>query len=76
MDGTDTGAGHEGSHGLPGHRQVDGDGVALLDAPRLEDVGDAAGLAEELAVADLGALRGLICFVDDSSLNEQKVRIV
>ncbi len=53
---------------MPGHREVDGDGVALLDTIGLEDVGDAAGLAEQLAIADLSALTRLISFVDDGSL--------
>lgn len=68
MDGSNTGTSHERGDGLPGHREVDGDGVALLNTIGLEDIGDAAGLAEKLAIADLSALTGLISFVDDSSL--------
>lgn len=68
MDGTDTSTGEEGSDGLPGHRQVYGDGIAFLDAERFEDIGDAANLAEEFSVCDLAALTGLISFVDDGSL--------
>ena len=68
VDSTDTGAGHEGGNGLPGHREVNGDGVALLDTIGLEDIGDTARLAEQLAVADLSALAGLVSLVDDSSL--------
>ena len=68
VDGAEAGAGEEGGDSLPGHGHVDGDGVALLDAPLLEDVRDAAGLAEELAVADLAALAGLVGLVDDGGL--------
>ena len=41
VDGTNASACEEGSDGLPGHRQVDGDSVALLDTPGLEYVCDA-----------------------------------
>lgn len=68
VDGADAGAGEEGGDGLPGHGQVDRDGVALLDTPGLEHVCDAADFAEELAVADLGAFTGLISLVDDRGL--------
>ena len=68
MDGTDTRAGEEGGDGLPCHGQIHRDGVALLDAIRLEDVRDAGDLTQELAVADILVLAGLICLVNDSSL--------
>ena len=68
VDGAEAGAGEEGGDCLPGHGHVDGDSVTLLDAPLLENVRDAAGLAKELAIADLAALAGLISLVDDGCL--------
>lgn len=68
VDGTDTRAGEECSDGLPCHRHVDRDGVALFDTIRLEDVGDAADFAEQLLVADFGAFTWLVGLVDDSGL--------
>ena len=53
---------------MPGHWEVDGNGVSLLHTVGLEDVGKTARLAEELAIADLSAFTGLIGFVDDSGL--------
>jgi hypothetical protein len=68
VDGTDTGTGEEGSGRLPGHGEVDGDGVTLLDTPRAEDIGDAVGLVEELLVRDLAGISGLVGLVDDGRL--------
>ena len=68
VQGTDTRAGQEGRDGLPGHRHVDRDGVALADAVVLEDVGKPGDLAEELAVANVLVLAGLVGLVDDGSL--------
>ena len=68
VDGTNASACEEGSDGLPGHGHVDRDGVALLHAVGLEDVGEAAHFAEELAERDLAALAGLVCLVDDGRL--------
>ena len=53
---------------MPGHWEVDGNGVSLLHTVGLEDVGKTARLAEELAIADLSAFTGLIGFVDDGGL--------
>ena len=61
-------AGEEGGDGLPCHGKVDGHGVALLHAERLEHVRDAADLAQELRVRDLAALVRLVCLVDDRRL--------
>lgn len=69
VDGTDTSAGEEGGDGLPCHGQVDRDGVALLDAQRLEDIGDAAHFTEKLRVRNFPALVGFIGFVDDGGLS-------
>lgn len=68
MDGANAGAGEEGGNSLPCHGEVDGDGVALRDAVRLEYVCDARHLTEELAIADLGTFVRFVGFVDDSSL--------
>ena len=68
MNSTDPGAGEEGGDSLPCHGKVDGDGVALLHTVGCEDIGDAASLAEQLAIADLSALAGLIRLIDNGSL--------
>lgn len=65
---TDTGAGQESGNGMPGHGQVDGDGVTLLDSHSLEDIGYTANFAEELGVGDFAALAWFIGLVDDCSL--------
>ena len=51
-----------------GKNALDGNGVALLDAPALEDVGDAARLAHELAKRHLARLARLVGLVDDGDL--------
>lgn len=53
---------------LPSHRQVDTDGVPLLDAPSSQDVGDPTSLPQQLCIADLPGLTGLVGFVDDGRL--------
>lgn len=58
----------EGCDGLPSHREVNGDGIALFHAKFLEDVGHARHLAEQFGVRDLTAFTWLIRFVDDRSL--------
>jgi hypothetical protein len=58
----------ESCNGLPGHREVYGDGIAFFHAKFLEDVGYARYLAEEFGVCDLTTFTWLICFVDDRSL--------
>lgn len=70
MDGADAGASEEGGDGLPCHREVDRDGVSLLDAHGLEDIGDTADFTEELRVRDVAALVGLVGFVNDGGLSQ------
>jgi hypothetical protein len=54
---------------LPRHGQVDGHGVAALDAEgAAQNVRERAYLAQELAVGDRGARPGLVRLVDDRDL--------
>lgn len=48
--GTDACTGEEGGDSLPGHGEVDRNGVAALDTEIFEDVGDGAYFTEELCV--------------------------
>ena len=68
VDSANSGAGEEGGDGVPSHGEVDRNGVALLDAPGPEDVGDAADFAEQFGVADFATLTRLVGFVDDGGL--------
>lgn len=68
VDCSDACAGQECGYGLPGHWQVDGDGVALLDTKGPENIRDATYFTEELSIADVCSLSGLICLPDDGSL--------
>jgi hypothetical protein len=45
VGGADAGAGLHGDHAFDGHRHVDDDAVALLDALRLQRVGELADAA-------------------------------
>ncbi len=57
------------SHRRPrDHRQVDGDGVALLDAVGLQHVGEAADLLMQLPVGDLLRDGGIVPLEDDRRL--------
>ena len=53
MNGADARAGEHRVGRLGDHRQVDGDAVALLDAVRLQDVGEPADALVQLAIGDL-----------------------
>lgn len=65
VDGTDTGAGHEGDDGLGNHGEVDGDGVTLLDTHLSEDPGGLGDFTEKLAIGDIAAVRWVIGLVDN-----------
>ena len=52
----------------PSHRQVNADRVSLLHATSLQDVGDPTRLPQQLGIADLPGLTGLVGFVDDGRL--------
>jgi hypothetical protein len=68
VDCTNTSTGKESRNGLPCHREIDGDGIAFLDAERLENIGDWADFAEKLRVANFAAFTRFIGFIDDSGL--------
>lgn len=70
VEGTDTGACQERRDGLPGHGHVDCDGVTLAYAVALEHVRKPGDLAEELSVANVLVLTGLIGLVDDGRLEK------
>jgi catechol 2,3-dioxygenase-like lactoylglutathione lyase family enzyme len=53
---------------LPGHGEVNRDGIAFLDAEGFEDVGDFAYFAKEFSVGDDTAIGRFIGFVDDRGL--------
>src|SRR3546814_3102870 len=53
VDRADARAGQHGIGGFRNHRHVDGDAVALLDAARLQGIGEAADVLEELTIGDV-----------------------
>ena len=53
MNRADARAGEHRVGGLRDHRHVDGDAVALLDAVRLQHVGEAADFVVQLAIGDV-----------------------
>ena len=53
---------------LGDHRQVDRDPVALLDAVRLQHVGEAADLRVQLAIGDARVLGRVVALPDDRDL--------
>ena len=57
MDRADPRAGQHRIGRLGDHRQVDGDAVALLDAMRLQHIGEAADLVGKFGVGDVLGLR-------------------
>ena len=69
VDRADPGAGEHREGSLGDHRQVDGDPVALLDAMRLQHVGEAADLGVQLAVGDRAVdCVGVVALPDDRGL--------
>ena len=67
MDGADTGAGLHRDDAFDAHRQVDDDAIALLDATRLERIGELADLGQQLLIGDLGD-GTVVRFEDDGNL--------
>ena len=68
MHRADARAGQHGVGRLGDHRQVDGDAVALLDAVRLQHVGELAHPLVQLAIGDLLVLGRIVAFPDDGDL--------
>ena len=68
MDRPDPGAGQHGIGHFRDHRQIDGDPVALLDAPGLQHIGEAADFFVQLPVADPLAVLGIVALPDDRGL--------
>lgn len=68
VNGADSAASKKGNDSLRDHGQVDGHGVALAHAHLGEHVGELGDIAQELAVGDVPAVRGLVGFVDDGDL--------
>ena len=68
MDRADARAGEHRVGRLGDHRQVDGDAVALLDAMKVQNVGEAVHLVGEFGVGDVAGLGGIVAFPDDRGL--------
>ena len=68
VDRANASASEEGSDGLPCHRKIDRDGITLLDAEGLENIGDAADFAEELCIGHLATLIRFVGFINDGGL--------
>ena len=68
MHRADAGAGEHRVGRFRDHRQVDRDAVALLDAVRLQHVGDLADALVQLPVGDLLVLGRVVAFPDDRDL--------
>ncbi len=68
VNGADARAGEHGVGRLGNHRQVDRDPVALLDAVRLQNVGELAHALMQLAISDLLFLGRIVAFPNDGDL--------
>ena len=68
MDRANAGAGQHGNGQFGHHRQVDGDAVALVDAARLEHVGEFADLFVQFLVGQRGIFPRLVALPDDGDL--------
>jgi hypothetical protein len=68
VDRADACAGQHRIGRLRDHRQIDGDAIALLDAMPFEHVGEMADPIEQLSVADMLGLAGIVAFPDDRGL--------
>ena len=67
VDGADARAGEQGNGQLGRHAHVDGDAVALLDAERLEDVGELLHFDVQLGVGEAADFARL-AFPDEGGL--------
>jgi hypothetical protein len=68
VDGANACTCEESGYCVPGHWEVDRDGVAAFYAVGFENVCDAAYFVEEFGVGDLTALTWFVCFVDYGGL--------
>ena len=68
VDRPDARAGEHRHRHFGDHRQIDGDAVALLDAARLQHIGEAADLGMQLAIGDLLVVLGIVALPDDRCL--------
>ncbi len=68
MHRADAGAGEHRVSRFRDHRQIDRDPVALLDALRLQHIGEAADLGMQLLVGDGLGILGVVAFPDDRGL--------
>src|SRR5690606_31126484 len=68
VDGADAGARQHRYGGLGDHGHVDGDPVALLYAPGLEYVAEAADLLVQLTIGDDAVFLGVVPLPDDRRL--------
>ena len=68
MDRADARAGEHRVGRLGDHRHVDGDAVALLDAVRLQHIGEAADILVQLAIGDVLALARVVALPQDRGL--------
>ena len=68
VDRADSRAGQHGVGRFGDHRHVDADPVALLHAAALQHIGQAADVAVQLAVGDVGGLGRVVAFPDDRDL--------
>ena len=74
MHRADARAGQHRHRRVGHHRHVDGDAVALLDALRLEHIGEAADPLVQLRVGDLGVGAGRVALPDDRRLVAARLR--
>ncbi len=68
MDGADARASEHGISRLGDHRHIDRDRVALLDALRLQHIGEAADMIVQFAIGDMERLVRIVAFPDDRRL--------
>ncbi len=68
MDRADPRAGEHGIGRLGDHRHIDRDRVALLDALRLQHIGETADMLVQFAIGDVARLGRIVAFPDDRRL--------
>ena len=68
MDRANASTGQHGNGQFGHHRQVDGDAVALVDAARLEHVGEFADLFVQFLIGQRSIFPRLVALPDDGDL--------